>query len=34
MTNPMAAFGLAIPTGIFAELPRPRTVGLRVAYKF
>ena len=34
LRNPMAAFGLAIPTGVFAELPRPRTFGLRVSYKF
>jgi iron complex outermembrane receptor protein len=34
LRNPVGAFGLAIPTGIFAELPRPRTFGLRVAYEF
>jgi len=34
LTNPVAAFGLAIPTAVFAEMPRPRTIGLRVNYKF
>jgi outer membrane receptor protein involved in Fe transport len=34
LTNPVAAFGLAIPTSVFAEMPRPRTIGLRVSYKF
>jgi iron complex outermembrane receptor protein len=34
LTNPVSAFGLAIPTAVFAEMPRPRTIGLRVNYKF
>ncbi|MBU3671879.1 MAG: TonB-dependent receptor [Sinobacteraceae bacterium] len=34
LTNPVAAFGLAIPTAVFAEMPRPRTIGFRVNYKF
>ena len=34
LRNPVAAFGLAIPTAAFADLPRPRTLGLRVNYKF
>jgi len=32
--QPVAAFGLAIPTAVFADLPKPRTIGLRFNYKF
>lgn len=34
LRNPIAPFGLAIPTAVFADLPAPRTIGLRVNYKF
>ena len=34
LRNPVAAFGIAIPTSVFAQMPPQRTVGLRVAYKF
>jgi outer membrane receptor protein involved in Fe transport len=34
LRNPLSPFSLAIPGGYFAEMPRPRTFGLRVAYKF
>lgn len=34
LRNPVAPFGLAITSGMFAELPQPRTVGVRVAYQF
>ena len=34
LRNPVAAFGLSIPTAVFADLPRPRTIGVRVSYKF
>jgi hypothetical protein len=32
--SPVAPFGLAIPTAVFATLPNPRVVGLRFNYKF
>jgi outer membrane receptor protein involved in Fe transport len=32
--QPVGAFGLAIPTAVFATLPNPRTVGVRFNYKF
>ena len=34
LRNPLSPFSLAIPGGYFAEMPRPRTFGLRAAYKF
>ncbi|MFZ9708484.1 MAG: TonB-dependent receptor [Steroidobacteraceae bacterium] len=34
LTSPVAAFGLRIPTSVFANMPDPRTIGVRVAYKF
>jgi outer membrane receptor protein involved in Fe transport len=34
LRNPVSAFSLAIPGGYFAQMPMPRTFGLRVAYKF
>jgi hypothetical protein len=34
LRNPVAPFGISIPTAVFADLPRPRTIGLRVSYKF
>ena len=34
LRNPVAAFGLAIPTSVFAQLPDPRTVGVRFNYRF
>jgi hypothetical protein len=34
LRNPLSPFSLAIPGGYFAEMPRPRTFGLRVAYEF
>jgi len=32
--TPVAPFGLAIPTSVFASLPDPRTVGVRFNYRF
>lgn len=32
--SPVAAFGLAIPTAVFADMPNPRTIGVRFNYKF
>jgi iron complex outermembrane receptor protein len=32
--QPVAAFGLAIPTAVFAVMPNPRTIGMRFNYKF
>ncbi len=32
--QPVAAFGLAIPTAVFADMPNPRTIGVRFNYKF
>jgi hypothetical protein len=34
LRNPLSPFSLAIPGGYFAEMPKPRTFGLRVAYEF
>ena len=34
LRNPLSPFSLAIPGGYFAQMPMPRTFGLRVAYKF
>lgn len=34
LRNPLGPFGIAFPNGVFAELPRPRSFGLRVTYKF
>jgi outer membrane receptor protein involved in Fe transport len=34
LRNPLSPFSLAIPGGYFAEMPRPRTFGLRAVYKF
>jgi iron complex outermembrane receptor protein len=34
LRNPLPVFGLRIPTQVFANMPDPRTVGLRVNYKF
>jgi outer membrane receptor protein involved in Fe transport len=34
LRSSLGAFGLGIPTGVFANLPAPRLVGLRFNYKF
>ncbi|MCU0758200.1 MAG: TonB-dependent receptor [Steroidobacteraceae bacterium] len=34
LRQPVPAFGLAIPTAVFAQLPNPRLFGVRFNYKF